>query len=250
MWRKIGWAIAGIVLSTTASADSTDLWTVCTTDKSVMRLDETIAACTTVIDSGQESGTRLGQAYFARGIANGMKGALQHNREESNRLAVADLNKALELEPNNVEAIGLRSSINYDLKDYAAVIADLENEQKLDPDANDLWRLARAYEHTGAIDKAGALYAALIKKSPKDESLYEARGDFYLRNGKASLAVGDYTMVLKTLHKGPYEASDADVFYRRGLARRASGDAPGADADFAKASNIYPGMQPPTLDVY
>lgn len=250
MSRVVFMLIVGVAFSSVAFAQSQDDWSVCTDRFPFGKEDATITACTIIIDSGQESGARLAQAYLGRGFAKSLKAVSVSNKDEVHMQAVADLDKVLELTPNNGEALGLRAGVNYDLRNYATVITDLENERTLNSDHTDLVKLAHAYEHAGQFEKAAALYDALLKQDPKNDDLYENRGEFYQRNGSPRLAVRDYSKALDIRHKSYFDSSDALLIYKRGFAKRAAGDEKGAQADIAKANSLYPdmGTEPPKLD--
>lgn len=228
-----------------AHAQALDNWSVCT---GTLPADAKIAACTAIIDAGQETGVRLGRVYFGRGYEESIEMNYASDKNAMTANAVADLSKSIELDATNPDASGIRGMIYYGQQNFTAALPDYENANRLRPDGSDGTGLAHTYEHLGQIEKAGAVLNALVKRTPKDDGAYEDRGQFYLRNNQARLAVADFSTVLKLTHKKYYDGGDADIFYLRGLAKRASGDEKGAAADIAKATSIYPGMTVPSLD--
>jgi tetratricopeptide (TPR) repeat protein len=244
--RSVYLAFFGVIaFAAPARAQATDNWSVCT---GRMPNAAMIDACTAIINSGQETGTRLGQAYFGRGFEESIQMSYAPDKNAMTAQAIADLSQSIALDPTNPDAFGIRGMLYYEQQNFAAALPDYETSDRLRPDGTSGFDVAHAYEHVGQIEKAGALYNALIKKNPKDDSVYEDRGKFYLRNNQARLAVADFSMVLKLTRKKYFDGSDADIIYLRGLAKRASGDEKGAAADIAKASSLYPGMTAPTLD--
>ena len=56
---------------------------------------------------------------------------------------------------------------------------------------------ARAYEDSGAFDKALADYAKALELEPRESSIYLAREEFRLRKGQLDEAIGDYSRAIQ-----------------------------------------------------
>lgn len=94
----------------------------------------TIADYTKVIDNPSEiDSSRLSSAYSFRGSA-------YHNLEEYNK-AIADINKAIELDPKNADLYQYRSTSRYFLKDFEGAVADFSKVIEIKPDSCDIYLL-------------------------------------------------------------------------------------------------------------
>lgn len=110
--------------------------------------DARIAACTRVIESGRWQGAHLAPPYNNRGLAKQDKGDLEG--------AIADYNRALELNPRYAPAYNNRASAKHDTGDLDGAIADLNRALELDP------RDAAAYSNRAAAKgKKGDLDGAI-----------------------------------------------------------------------------------------
>ena len=94
--------------------------------------------------------------------------------------ALADLNRALQLEPNNVKARNSRGAVKVRVKDYQGALADLNRAIQLEPNS------AKAYINRGALkslqfqgiqDNKGALadLNRAIQLDPSDADAYNNR---------------------------------------------------------------------------
>lgn len=222
-----------------AVAQGSDDWTACTTGTD---FDKTIAVCTTVISSGQETGPRLAKIYLARAIMEIWKGAIDKSFKAP---AIADLSQSIALDPTPTALIN-RGEFYYEDGRYADSAADFKQAADLDPKEGPHVQLGMSYEHLGETKLAQAAYDAMVAHNRKDPGVYTARGDFYRRGNKPALAIADYKKALRLEPKGYRTYENADVEYRLGLAEREKGDEKAAAKDIADANSIYPGMQPPS----
>ena len=111
-------AIVGLsLLAAPASADDNDVCAQASAAQRGIAIDEIIAACTRIIDSGQAAPKELAATYCNRGRAWGDK----HEAER----AAADYNEALKLEPTNADVLSrlLLATLSSGAVDDAAVPA-------------------------------------------------------------------------------------------------------------------------------
>jgi tetratricopeptide (TPR) repeat protein len=87
--------------------------------------DLAIPACTRVTDSPRNSATVRGTAFFNRAVSYADRG--DYNQ------AIADYNKALELQPDNALAFSNRGDAYYQKQDYALAINDYNKALLIKP---------------------------------------------------------------------------------------------------------------------
>lgn len=166
-------------------------------------------------DQNTETASLVGEAYCSRGIA--------HSNRKDPEKALADLNEALRLDPDNARAYWGRGTVAFDQKDYDKAIADFGNMIRLSP--SDL---------AGYKGRADA-YAALGEwhKAAADDK--RARADF---DG----AVEDYSKVIVLLPKSTVDPKYLGENYReRGIAHWQRTDPEKALADLNEALRLNPG---------
>lgn len=243
--RGLAISLAAVFIAAAPAAAQADDWTTCA---SAFAYAEVERACTAVIDSGSESGARLAQAYYARGYARDLH-AIASREESDVDNAVADLTHAIALDPAHKDAYAIRGNIYFRRDQYAESAGDYELAMKLRPSAMIGEGLANSYERIGQPDKALAALNAAVKTVTHDkQAIYRARGDLHYRSRRFAPAIADYTSALTFGARGYLTNREAVIYYKRGLARQASGDAKGAAADIAKAKSIYPGIREPGFD--
>jgi len=113
-----------------------------------------------------------------------------HMEDKEN--ALADANRALEINPSELQALARRASIYTAKRDYANAIKDLSALIEKQP-TFDFYFLNRAvvYELAGQMDKALADTNTAIKLAPKSFLNYQHRASIYRKTGKTALAVRD-----------------------------------------------------------
>ena len=147
--------------------------------------------------------------------------------------ALADFNRAIELDPKNAAAYYNRASAKMLKKDAAGAIADYTRVIELDP------KNVGAYNNRGILkarnndpDGAVADYNQAIQANPKDAKAYINRGNVKKAKGDLDGAIADFTKAIEL------DSNLALAYKNRGEARQAKGDATGADADFKSAEKI------------
>jgi len=160
-----------------------------------------------------------------RGIEKAKKGDLDG--------ALADFNRAIELDPKNAAAYYNRASAKMLKKDADGAIADYTRVIELDP------KNVGAYNNRGILkarnndpDGAVADYNQAIQANPKDAKAYINRGNVKKAKGDLDGAIADFTKAIEL------DSNLALAYKNRGEARQAKGDATGADADFKSAEKI------------
>lgn len=219
----------------------------------------TVAACTRLADAPGADAKDRARWLAAR--------ASHRGRANQHALMVADLDRAIALQPADANLMVQRATAQFARKDYQTAAADAAKAAQLDPTlawAQLLWggALEKQEDYRGAIaryDQALALepdFAAAVdarcwakamsgdwaaaradcdralQLDPRSWNSYNSRGYIHYRNGRHAEAVADNG---KALENQPEVASS---WYVRGLARRALGDEAGAKADIAKALEL------------
>jgi serine/threonine protein kinase/Tfp pilus assembly protein PilF len=162
----------------------------------------------------------------------------KYSKLNDNQGALADYNKAIELDPKYVDAYDSRGSLKLDkLNDTQGALADYNKAIEL----ND--RYTYAYYNRGRLriyelnDSAGALadYNKAIELNPQYTSAYGGRGALkadYLNDSSGALA--DYNKALSIDPKYAY------AYNGRGILKEKLNDFKGAFADYNKAINSDP----------
>jgi tetratricopeptide (TPR) repeat protein len=156
---------------------------------------EQIAGCSTAIESGKYTGKDLARAFTFRANAFSQTGELDR--------ALADIERAIQLDPTDAFAYGGRGDLYLVKKDYERAIADYSKMIAMEP-ANALPLIGRgmAYWLEGELDRATVEFEQAVKLQP----------------------------------------AAALPLYWRGMARRARGDVAGGEADIAAAKKIDPAV--------
>ena len=190
-------------------------------------------------------------------------------------LAMADFDKALEINPNDIATRILRARLRLQGKDQAGAFADLAALDRLaDREADVRLQMGQLYQHAEAfalafgqfdlwikthpddVARAGALSGrcgdravlnqdltkamedceAAIRLAPRDSLILSARGLVSLRLGNPDKAIADFDTALA---RSPRLAW---TLYARGLAKLAKGQTAQGDADLAAAKALRPDL--------
>lgn len=94
-----------------------------------------------------------------------------------------------------------------------------------------------AYAQKKNYDLAIADYSQAIRLDPKDAAVFFfARGNAYFHKKDYDRAITDYSQAIRL------DPKDARYLFTRGIAKKAKGDAAGAEADIARAKQLQPGI--------
>lgn len=178
---------ATIVLATPTSADE---YQACQGSEPQYSLDENIAGCTTIIESGRESQEILYSVYVTRGYA--YSGKRQYD------LAIADFTRAIQLN-SDLASTYVDRGMSYTLNgQYDLAIADYNRAIQLKPDnAFAYSNRGLAYTLKGQDDLAIADFNRAIQLKPDDAFAYGSRSIAYAHLGKCDLAATDAAQALR-----------------------------------------------------
>lgn len=154
--------------------------------------------------------------------------------------ALEALNKAYQLEPGKVATLLLRASVQQELGDNEAALADVDRALELNPNMEDEMKgrvmkframlLANRGDFTAAIKEL----QELEKSFPKDLAVILQLGTFYTSQENYAEAIKNYDKVLKS------DPNNAAALRLRGDAYLSIGKHPEAIADLEKAAQLMP----------
>jgi tetratricopeptide (TPR) repeat protein len=151
--------------------------------------DENAAACTRLIASGRMSGGELARAFYQRASVSTRKGNFDP--------AMADLNEALRLEPNNANARALRAAGYIGKGDYDRALADLKEARRLDSKSYLTANVFGVYHNAkGEYDRALAELNEAIQLNPNGMYAFKNRGISYEHKGEHDKALADFRKAL------------------------------------------------------
>jgi tetratricopeptide (TPR) repeat protein len=173
-----------------------------------------------------------------------LKSSIAHFRSGELDAALVDINKAIELDPKNVEAFYIRSAIRSKTGDTVGALADYNKIIDLAP-------MARGVEviytnrsmirlQSGDIDGALVDLDKAISINPNVAEIHNGRAIARFQKGDLDGALADYE---KAIELNPALPS---ALMGRGYFRMQKGDFDGALADFDKAIELKPNY----ADVY
>jgi tetratricopeptide (TPR) repeat protein len=165
--------------------------------------------------------------YTRRGIIYAEKGDWVH--------ALADYNKALELNPDHASAYDSRSALYMSQHEPEKALADLNKEIELEPNN------AEYHEHRGMLyhiqkDLAMALadYDKALALDPNNARVYDSRGRLYASQENLAKALSDFSAALRL------DPHNAEYYYHRGEIYEIQNKLPQALADYTKSLEMAP----------
>ncbi|MBI1257630.1 MAG: tetratricopeptide repeat protein [Chloroflexi bacterium] len=136
-------------------------------------------------------------AYLWRGMAYHLLGDLPH--------ALADLTKAKQLDPTNIDVLQEHGWTNFDAKNYADALLDFTAAlERNDQSTNAYIGRGDAYRESGNIPDALADFTAALAIDPDLAIAYYERGYTYQMDGDNEAARADY---LETIKRDDYYTS-------------------------------------------
>ena len=146
--------------------------------------------------------------------------------------ALAHYSRAIDLVPNNHEALVNRAVVNYDLGRYKSTLQDLERALKLEDNPWAYLYRGLVQERIAETKRAQENYTRAIRLDSGFVEGYYRRGLLYNKAGEYERALQDETRVLELddNHAGAYTA--------RGIARAALGDVEGGLSDLDRGCNL------------
>jgi tetratricopeptide (TPR) repeat protein len=190
IWRHfLSWFFVAVLLGLSpAAAQRPPIYGICAGRDTA--LDEKIAACSTIIQSGHDSGTNLAVSYFNRGTAYGKKGDPDH--------AIADFDRAILAEPKYVNAYNNRSIAYRNKGNFDRAISDATEAINLDQSYAPAWGTrGTAYELKGDLDRAIADLDEAIKLDPQLAAAYNSRSVTYLHKNELDRALADVNQAIQ-----------------------------------------------------
>jgi tetratricopeptide (TPR) repeat protein len=188
--------------------------------------NDSITACSDVIGIG-EGGAEMVWAYVARAHAYESVGYYAS--------AASDLGDALQRKKDDPALLAERADDELAADHYAAALDDDDKLVDLNPSVENYARRCRLRAIANAgLDDAMDDCTDALKLGPTDGHALEARCFVNVRLAKWAAAIADCSAALDADWKM------APALYLRGYAKTKSGDAKGADGDFAAAQTLDP----------
>lgn len=133
---------------------------------------------------------RSSYAYTGRGY--------YYLEEGKHTQALADFDKALEINPKNSRALYNRGNIFFDTGDYEKAIRDYSNALDLKLiNPNVYYNRGISYSELGMLDKAIRDYTMALKIEPGKSDVIANRGTAYAKKGDYENAIKDFTEAIK-----------------------------------------------------
>jgi len=167
-----------------------------------------------------------------------LKSATSHFQSGNTDASMVDVNKALELEPNYVDALYLRAALRMKKGDAAGVLADYNKIIELTPSGSgvevvynnrSMMRL-QSNDVNGALDDLNKA----VSINPRVAEIYNGRAIARLQKGDLDGALADYEKAIELKPSLP------SAFLGRGYFRYQKEDFDGALVDFSKAIELKP----------
>tara|TARA_B100000787_G_scaffold140509_1_gene109511 strand:- start:15 stop:2387 length:2373 start_codon:yes stop_codon:yes gene_type:complete len=162
-----------------------------------------------------------------------MRARAKYYKDDDNG-ALKDLEKAIELNPNDSFTFRFRAKVFNYLENYNAAIQDISKVIELDSESSDYVLRGENYIKLNDYKKAIADFTKAIDMDPNLIVCYNKRGDAKYDLKDYTGALADYTKAIEL------DPKEANYFKRRGDAKNKLKDYTGALADFTKAKELDP----------
>ena len=152
--------------------------------------------------------------------------------------AMLHFDRAIQIWPEYGDAYLNRALAEHDQSQPAAALADLDKALDLDPDSTRAYNeRGQIYLENGDTHRAIREFTKSIQLTPTVDGHYQ-RGEAYEKLGEHQKAIADFDAAIVQSSEAPY------AFRARAAARLASGDRAGATDDEQKARLIETGQAP------
>jgi tetratricopeptide (TPR) repeat protein len=155
-----------------------------------------------------------------------------------NRQALANFNRAIEIAPANLDAIGGRARAYQELGQYEQAIADLNRFLEIGSDEVAYWQRGTIYVALGQYQQAIADFSQAIEIKPDDAFFCVQRGGAYLELGQYQQAIADFNRAIQI------EPDNTEAYLGRGMAYFELGQDMQARADLEHAFELDPSLKP------
>jgi tetratricopeptide (TPR) repeat protein len=168
----------------------------------------------------------LARAYFTRGMA--------HFNKREYDMAIGNLDRAIELNPNYGPAYSSRGYVYYYvMHEVDKAIADFNRAIELNPKDPDAYiNRGMVYTAMGEYGRAITDYNRAIELNPKDELAYYIRGNAFKDKGEYGKAIADYNHAIELNPK------NAITLRQLGAARFDAGDFKGASSELLRSLEL------------
>jgi tetratricopeptide (TPR) repeat protein len=189
IWRtlmRLGIGLLAISILTAASAIAQEPGTEppCLAGGSVS-VEEKLASCTAMIESGLDTPRNLAIAYASRG-------GIYLDKRDFER-AIADFDQAIQLDPKSSRSYNARGRAYQGKLQHDRAIEDFDEAIALDPTyAAPLNNRGNAYRSKGQLDRAVEDYARAIEINPNFALAFANRGIAYQNKGQNDRAESDF----------------------------------------------------------
>jgi S1-C subfamily serine protease/lipoprotein NlpI len=189
--RQILLLVSGLVLGTSVTLAAADDSTTCMAGAPEIA----IAACTRIISAGTTSSTsELVLVYSFRG--------LQFERMKEFGKAIADFDRAIQLDPKNAVPYGGRGTVYLEQGELDRAISAFSEAIRLGPKqanatATDYSLRGDAYTRKGQYDRALRDYNSALKINPTYDVAFAGRGQAYFQIGDYDRAIEDFGTAIR-----------------------------------------------------
>jgi serine/threonine protein kinase/Tfp pilus assembly protein PilF len=150
-------------------------------------------------------------------------------------LALADFNRAIELEPEAARHYQGRASVHMDLGQPDLALADVAHATELNPEDSGTWAdQGWAHLETGDVQRALADFDHALQLDPDNSHLISARATAFLRLGDIGAALENWDRAIEI------EPTVASFWLERGWAHKLNGNLDAALADFERVIRLEP----------
>jgi tetratricopeptide (TPR) repeat protein len=169
------------------------------------------------------------------------QGLLYYERGDLER-ALANYERAMELDPWYDPPIFGRGNLRYDRGDLAGAIEDYERVIELGSTEIDVYlSLARVHRDRGSLAEALSVLDQAIELKPDNASAYHNRGIVRRQQGDLEGAIADCSRAIAL------EPEQAPYYLELGIVRYYQGDLDGALAEFEQAIALDPAYSDPLM---